>query len=216
MVDATTQAALEAETVRWRALIYADFVGDTLRATSSTLDKTISGSGDAELDGFYESFSHNIIEISPVVHNETGSDTVAVTMSGLIVNSDLLNLIGNRTNWQGRAARLWFFVTDANENQVGQIVPYYTGYMNDVTIAGSPQEQKITLTIENYLVSLAARSNRTYMMQTLYDAGDLSANATVSAANGMGESSGMTNLIGYTGAVYGGGDFGGRGTGSER
>lgn len=195
MVDSTTQAALEAETVRWRALIYADFVGDTLRATNSTADKTVSGSGDSELDGTYESFSHNIIEISPVKHNETGSDTVAVTMSGLVVNTDFLALIGDKTKWQGRAARLWFFLADASETQIGQIVPYYTGYMNDVTISGSPEQQTVTLTIENYLVSLSGASNKTYMMQGLYDPNDLSPAATLGAANGMGAASGVTDLM---------------------
>lgn len=200
MVDATTQAALEAEVLRWRALIYADFVGDTLRATTNVTDKTVAGSGDAELDGTYESFSHNVIEVGAVKHNETGSDTVSVQMSGLIANADLLNLLGDKSKWQGRAARLWFFVVDSNENQIGQIVPYYTGYMNDVTISGSPQSQQITLTIENYLVSLSGAQNKTYMMQSHFDAGDLSAAATLSAANGMGASSGVTDLVGgYTG-----------------
>jgi hypothetical protein len=54
MVDATTQAALEATVVNWRVLIYADFVGDVLRGTSGLYNKTISGSGDSELDGTYE------------------------------------------------------------------------------------------------------------------------------------------------------------------
>ncbi len=199
MVSPTTQAALEAEIVHWRALIYADFVGDTLRATNNIVDKTVSGSGDAELDGFYESFTHNIIEVSPVQHNETGSDTVAVQMSGLIVNADFLNLIGDRTKWQGRAARLWFFLSNESGGQVGDIVPYYTGYMNDITISGNPSQQTVTLTIENYLTSLSVAANRTYMMQTLYDAGDLSANATLSAANGMGQSAGVTDLTGISG-----------------
>ena len=199
MVSPTTQAALEAEILHWRALIYADFVGDTLRATNNIVDKTVSGSGDAELDGFYESFTHNVISVSPVQHNETGSDTVAVQMSGLIVNADFLNLIGDRTKWQGRAARLWFFVSDESGGQVGDIVPYYTGYMNDITIAGSPSEQTVTLTIENYLTSLSVAANRTYMMQKLYDSGDLSANATLSAANGMGQSAGVTDLTGFNG-----------------
>lgn len=199
MVSPTTQAALEAEIVHWRALIYADFVGDTLRATNNIVDKTVSGSGDAELDGFYESFTHNIIEVSPVQHNETGSDTVAVQMSGLIVNADFLNLIGDRTKWQGRAARLWFFLSNESGGQVGDIVPYYTGYMNDITISGNPSQQTVTLTIENYLTSLSVAANRTYMMQTLYDAGDLSANATLGAANGMGQSAGVTDLTGISG-----------------
>lgn len=209
MVSPTTQAALEAEILHWRALIYADFVGDTLRATNNIVDKTVSGSGDSELNGTYESFSHKIIDISPVKHNETGSDTVSIEMSGLIVNSDLLNLIGNKANWQGRAARLWFFVSNESGGQIGDIVPYYTGYMNDITISGSPSEQKIILTIENYLTSLSVAANRTYMLQTLYDAGDLSANATLSAANGMGSSSGVTDLIDPSGGGgFGYGDYG--------
>lgn len=211
MVSPTTQAALEAEILHWRALIYADFVGDTLRVTNNIINKTISGSGDAELDGTYESYYHNITEVSPVQHNETGSNTVSFTFSGIISNSDLLNMIGNRANWQGRAARLWFFVSNESGGQVGDIVPYYTGYMNDITISGSPRDQRITLTIENYVSSLSVAANRTYMMQKLYDPNDLSANATLSAANGMGESSGVTGLIPGYGFIGGG-----RGAGSER
>lgn len=205
MVDATTQAALEASILYWRALIYADIDGDVIRATTGLYDRTISGSGDAELDGTYESYSHNVIDIGPVRHNETGSDTVAVTLNGILANSDLLNVIGDRTNWQGRAARLWFYCVDQDEAQVGSIIPYYTGYMNDVIIAGSPDEQRITLTIENYLASLSGAQNKTYMMQNLYDAGDLSANATLGAANGMGSGSGSGLAVG------GGGSFNERG-----
>lgn len=192
MVDATTQAALEAPILYWRALIWADFVGDPLRATSGLYDRTISASGDAELDGTYDSYIHNLIEVGAVKHNETGSDTVTVTMSGLLLNADLLNMIGDRTNWQGRSARLWFYCADEDETQVGSITPYYTGYMNDVVISGSPEEQRITLTIENYLATLSGAPNQTYMMQNIFDAGDLSANATLGAANGLGSGSGVS------------------------
>lgn len=204
-IDSTTQAALEAPLLYWRALIYADFVGDTLRATSGIYDKTISGSSDTELNGTYVSYNHNLIEISPVTHNETGSDTVSVTLSGIISNADLLNTIGNKTNWQGRTARLWFYCVDADENQVGSIIPYYTGYMNDISIAGSASDQRISLTIENYIVSLSGAFNRTYMMQTLYDSGDLSATATLSAANG------IANAVGYNGSGGGSAGFADRG-----
>lgn len=202
MVDATTQAALEAPVLYWRALIWADFVGDPLRATSGLYDRTISASGDAELDGYYDSYNHNLIEVGPVKHNETGSDTVTVTMSGLLLNADLLNMIGDRSNWQGRSARLWFYVVDQDEVQVGSIIPYYTGYMNDVIIAGSPEEQRITLTIENYLASLAGAPSQTYMMQNLFDAGDLSANATLGAANGLGSGSGVSSAVGGGASIW--------------
>ena len=231
MVDSTTQAALEATILNWRVLIYADFDGDVLRATSGLYDKVVSGSGDSELDGTYESYDHNIIEVGSVTHNETGSDTVAISMNGLIVNapyvldrfdaaimdrygdyittrtSSFLNVIGDKTRWQGRSARLWFYCVDQNENQVGSIIPYYTGYMNDVVISGSPEMQRVTLTIENYLASLAGAFNQTYMMQNLFDPNDLSANASLSAANGIVEAT--------YGGMYGSGfyvDIGGRET----
>ncbi len=227
MVDATTQAALEASVLHWRVLLYADIDGDTLRATSGLYDKVISASGDSELDGTYESYSHQIIEVGPVKHNETGSDTVTISMNGLLVNleqildrdgdpilsrdsenifvrtSDLLNTIGDKTRWQGRSARLWFYCVDENETQVGSIIPYYTGYMNDIVIAGSPDQQRVMLTIENYLASLAGAPNKTYMMQSLFDSGDLSANATLGAANGIG-GGGSTGYGGSGGGMNGG------------
>ena len=229
MVDATTQAALEATVVNWRVLIYADFDGDVLRGTSGLYDKTVSGSGDPELDGTYDSFDHNMIQVSPVKHNETGSDTVSISLGGLLVNagyiqdrfnnfildrdgafinsrgSDFLNLIGDKTRWQGRIARLWFYCVDQNENQVGSIIPYYTGYMNEVSISGSADSQLVALTIENYLVSLSGTQNKTYLIQNLYDSGDLSAETSIAAANGMAEA-GSYN---YGRGGGGGGDFDG-------
>lgn len=209
MVDATTQAALEAPILQWRMMLYADFEGDVLRATSGIYDKVVSGSGDAELDGTYQSLDHNLIEISPVKHNESGSDTVTVTLNGILAateyvqdrfesiieqrnadlirirGSSLLNILGDVTRWQGRTARLWFYVVDDNENQVGSIIPYYTGYMDDITIAGAPSSQRISLSIENYIVTLSGASNKGYLSQSEYDSGDNSAAATISAANGL-------------------------------
>jgi len=207
MVDATTQAALEATVVNWRVLIYADFVGDVLRGTSGLYDKTISGSGDSELDGTYESFDHNLINVSPVKHNETGSDTVAISMSGLLVNNaDFLAIIGDKSKWQGRIARLWFYCVDQNESQVGSVVAYYTGYMNEVGISGSAESQTVTLTIENYLTSIAGAQNKTYLIQNIFDAGDLSAETSIAAANGMAEAGSY---------AYGGGGGGGFKDGSN-
>jgi hypothetical protein len=201
MVDATTQAALEATIVNWRVLIYADFVGDVLRGTSGLYNKVISGSGDSELDGTYQSFSHDLINVSPVKHNESGSDTVSISMSGLLVNNAaFLAIIGDKAKWQGRTARLWFYCVDENESQVGSVIPYYTGYMNEVGISGSADSQTVTLTIENYLVSIAGAQNKTYLIQNIYDAGDLSGEAAISAANGMAEAGNY--------AYGGGGGFG--------
>lgn len=228
MVDATTQTELEAPILQWRMLIYADFEGDVLRATSGIYDKVISGTGDAELDGSYLSLDHNLIEVSPVKHNENGSDTVQVALNGILAatefvqerdeevifqrdgtpvrirGSSLLNIVGDVTRWQGRTARLWFYIVDDDENQVGSIIPYYTGYMDDITISGGPTSQRIALSIENYLMTLAGASNKNYLSQSQFDSGDNSAAATISAANG---------LVG--GVISGGGGGGGGGSNRE-
>ena len=205
MVDPTTQAALEGTVVNWRVLIYADFVGDVLRGTTGLYDKAISGSGDVELDGTYDSFNHDLINVSTVKHNESGSDTVSISMSGLVVNNaDFLAIIGDKSKWQGRVARLWFYCVNENEGQVGSIIPYYTGYMNEVGITGDAQSQTVTLTIENYLTSIAGAQNKTYLIQNIFDAGDLSGEAAVSAANGMAEA----GSYGYGGGGAGENDNG--------
>lgn len=182
----TLQTAIEAPLVYARWVCYLDVVGDPLRASTGLYDKTFSGTGDPDLDGYtYSSYPSDLISVSEVQHDEAGSNQVSVSMSGLIVNNiDFLNTIGNRSNWQGRTARLWWYVVDANENQVGEVYGYYTGYMNDIMINGSPDSQTITMTIEHYLVTLTATTNKTYQMQKEYDSGDESAARSIAAANG--------------------------------
>lgn len=182
----TLQTAIEQPIVYARWVCYLDVVGDPVRATTGLYDKTFSGTDDPDLDGeTYVPYPSDLISVSEVTHDEAGSNQVSVSMSGLIVNNaDFLNTIGNRSNWQGRTARLWWYVVDENENQIGEVYSYYTGYMNDITINGSPESQAITLTIEHYLVTLSVTTNKTYAMQKEYDAGDDSASRAISAANG--------------------------------
>jgi hypothetical protein len=185
-ITPTLQTAIEQPIVYARWVCYLDVVGDPVRATTGLYDKTFSGTGDPDLDGdTYVPYPSDLITVSEVQHDEAGSNQVSVSMSGLIVNNaDFLNTIGNRSNWQGRTARLWWYVVDENENQIGEVYGYYTGYMNDITINGSPDSQMITLTIEHYLVTLSVTTNKTYAMQKEYDAGDNSASRAISAANG--------------------------------
>ena len=202
-LDSTTQTALEQPILNWRVLIYLDFDGDVLRATSGIYDKTISGSGDAELDGEYFSVNHELISVGAVSQSESGTDGVQVSLSGLIVNnSDFLSVIGDKSKWQGRTARLWFYVADENENLVGEYIAYYTGYMDAISILGAPSSQTVSLTIENYLVSISGAQNKTYLMQDTYDSGDTSAAASIAAGNGLVE-----------GVISGGGAGGGGGGG---
>jgi hypothetical protein len=76
--------------------------------------------------------------------------------------------------------------------------------MDDITIAGAPNAQRITLSIENYIVTLAGASNKNYLAQSQFDSGDNSAAATISAANGL-----VAGVI--SGGAGGGGGGGGGG-----
>jgi len=186
MVDATTQTELEKPVVRWRILAYGDFTGDPLRGTTSLYNRTVSGSGDAELDGTYDAFNEEFIGLGAVGHNESGTDTLNVSLSGLVVNNAaFLNLIGDKSKWQGNIFRLWFFLVDEDEALVGAIIPYYTGYMNEIKISGSPEEQTVTLSVENYINTLSGSSSKTYLAQKEYDSNDESAAAAIAAANGL-------------------------------
>lgn len=205
-LSGTLQTAIEEPVVNARWLCYLDIVGDPVRATTGLYDKTFSGTGDPDLDGdTYEPYPSNLIEVSDVQHDEAGSDQVTVSMSGLIVNNvDFLNIIGNKSNWQGRTARLWWYVVDENENQVGEVYSYYTGYMNDINITGSAKSQKIVLSIENYLVSLSSTQAKTYQMQKEYDSADVSASRSIAAANGAYKSGMTTEYGGNINFGYGG------------
>jgi hypothetical protein len=186
-LNATVQGVIEGQVVNARWVCYLDVDTDPLRATTGLYNKTFSSTGDADLDGFtFESYPAELISVSEVQHDESGSNQVAVTMSGLIVNNAaFLALIGDRTKWQGRTARLWWYVVDENEAQItSDVYGYYTGYMNDITINGSPDSQSITMTIEHYLTTLTVTSNKTYAMQREFDSGDYSADASVAVANG--------------------------------
>jgi hypothetical protein len=185
-LSGTLQTAIEAPIVYARWVCYLDIVDDPVRATTGLYDKTFSGTGDPDLDGdTYVPYPSDLIEVSDVQHDEAGSNQVTVSMSGLIVNNaDFLNTIGDKANWQGRTARLWWYVVDENETQIGEVYSYYTGYMNDITITGSAQSQKIILSIENYLVSLSVTAGKTYQMQKEYDAADESPSRSIAAANG--------------------------------
>lgn len=184
--DATASAALDAEIVKPVYFAYLDFVGDPIRANSSGADLTPTGTGDSDLDGHvFIGISHQFTDISPVSIKRGGSETVTARLSGIPgLDTDTLNLIGDRTKWQGRIARLWRIIRNAANVQQGAIQHYYTGYMTALVVDAQPDNSMITVSIESYLAAFSKASNRSYLNQERYDAGDLSARAAIAIANG--------------------------------
>jgi hypothetical protein len=209
-LDSTAKAAVASSgfSVAW--YIFLDISTDPLRFTTFGKDVTFASTGDTDLDGFtYVAFGGQLIDVGDVSNSDSGSDTLTVTLSGIVsVDTTLLNDIGDKTLWQGRSARLWFQLYDpTGVTAQGAVVTYYTGYMSSVRFVAAPESQTLQLSIENYLAFTTQASNRSYLNQKDYDSGDTSAAATIAAANGL--------RSGGSGASTGSGGGGG-GPGSYR
>lgn len=204
--DAAAAAALNAGVIRPVFLCFLDVQGDPLRACTAGHDLSFDGTGNPDLDGkTFLGIDPTVVEISPVRNKDGGSEAVTAKLSGLLtLDAELLNLVGDKANWQGRLAQLWRIVRDENGVRQGAVQHYYTGWMTALTIGGSPENQSILVSIESYLAAYAQASNRTYMDQELFDPGDLSARAAVAIANG---TSGNP-LTGSLGTDFGAGSYG--------
>jgi hypothetical protein len=178
-------AALEQQTIKIAWMAWLDISGDEQRITSAPFPLTFSGTGDPDLDGYTFGHTGALVDVSEVTHRAGGSDTVTAFLSGLQgIDTTTLNQIGNPAAWQGRTARLWLVILNPDTDALISIAPYYTGYMATPRITGSAASQTIALDIEGFLASYSEPSGRTYLDAAEFDAGDISAAATLAAANG--------------------------------
>lgn len=208
LLDSTAIAALEGEVIYPRFLAYLDFVGDPVRATTWPVPLTMSGTGDADLDGFtFDALRPDLVSISPVSYGERGMDTVTAILSGLATHpddADRYALLIDPTNWQGRRAVLWQGIADANYQQQGNFWSYCDGRMVDVKIRGDRDGQTIEVTFESYLAALSPASLRTLLDQSYFDSADKSAAATIGSANGAVKARGGLPVLGANGGGGGG------------
>lgn len=202
--DATAIAALQADIIKPVFYAFLDIAGGQVRCNTSGADVVPSGTGDTDLDGkTFTGINAAFIDIGEVAYRQGGSESVTATLSGIPeVDSASLALLANPANWRGRDARLWRVIRNAANVQQGGFHAYYTGRMTNLSHSAGDDGQTISVTIESYLAVFSEASNRTYLSQDQYDAGDLSARAAVAIANGN-----------YTGAVTGSGYSGQSGVG---
>jgi len=182
--DATASTALDARVRKPVYFAYLDFVGDPLRANGSGRDVTLTGTGDPDVDGLpFMGISPEFTDITSVKSKQGGSDSVTATLSGIPTLDGVMDVIGDRSKWQGRVARLWRIVRDQTNAQQGALMPFYTGYMTAASIGTGADSQLVRITIETYLVAFRGASNRTYD-QKRYDPGDESFRFAIAIANG--------------------------------
>lgn len=208
--DGTAIAALSAQTIKPVFYAFLDIAGGAVRCNTSGATATPTGTGDSNLDGHaFIGISADFVDIAPVRYASGGSESVVATLSGIPSLDDVsLALLADPDNWRGRNAFLWRVIRNASNVQQGGFHNYYTGKMTAISHKGDVHGQTIEVTIESYLAVFSQASNRTYMDQERFDAGDLSAQAAIAIANGNFDGSVVPQV--YDPGSYGGpwGGFG--------
>ncbi|WP_439538671.1 hypothetical protein [Sphingomonas sp.] len=186
--DATAAAALDEQVIRPVWLAFLDFDNEPTRVNTSGASIAFSGTGNPDLDGFtFDGISGDVVDIGPVSSSESGTESITATLSGIeSLDADMLAEIEDATHWQGRIFQLWRIIRNAENVQQGGVQHFYTGYMTDLEVMGSPEGQVIRVTVEGYVSAFSAPSFRSYLDQTRYDSGDQSARAAIAIANGNG------------------------------
>lgn len=184
--DSTAAAQLDREIVKPVFFAFLDFANEPIRANTSGGNITLTGTGDDDIDDIeFLGLNADLVDVSPIKFSEGGTESVTATLSALIdLDIDMLDELGDAANYQGRVARLWRIIRNEDNVQQGAIQHYYTGYMINLDISSEPQKQVIELKIEGFVAAHSEPSNRSYLDQEKYDAGDLSAKAAIAIANG--------------------------------
>jgi hypothetical protein len=166
-------------------MAFIDFATDPQRVNTSDENKTFTGTGFVDVDGFeFNGLDSGVMDIGPVNNSETGSQELNITLSGLTeLDDDMLTEVYTRANWQGRIVKLWRIIYDTTGTQKGGLQHYYTGRVTKISLPTSPKFMTIEATIEGYLASFSPASNGTYQSQSDYDPGDFSGRAAVAVAN---------------------------------
>lgn len=184
--DATASAALDAAVIKPVFFVYCDVLGDPVRANTSGVDITPTGTGDPDLDDLtFVGVDASVLDVSPVMVGAGGSDSVNITLSAIRgLDDTLLGQVADTDSWRGREARLWRVIRNAANVQQGGFHAFYTGRMSALAHGSDDNGQFLRVTVETYLAALSEASNRTYLDQERYDPGDLSARAAIAIANG--------------------------------
>jgi len=201
--DSTAGAQLASSGFQVAWLAWLDFDGDPVRATTAGRSLAMSGTGDADLDGYtFDAVDPTMVTVSDVKNKEGGAESLTFTMSGIVgPDTDLLNIIGDRSLWQGRTARLWAIIYNEAGTQQGAVWAVYTGRMSGVEITGTPESQTIILDVESYLAYMKQPSGRTYLDQSQFDPDDNTASLKISAANGSKDGAAKAYSAGTSSAI---------------
>jgi hypothetical protein len=187
---ALLDATLTAPVVYPAMLLFADFEDLPLRYAFAPFNLDVPiGLTDADADcaGFtFEAVDSQVLSVGSVAHEDGGTQTLTISLRATPSDTDLLAAIESPALYVGRIVRIWLVLHDG-AGTVTQISPSlgYTGYMGVPTQTVDPANgvMEVTLEVDNWLAILGGAPSRTYLTQSVYDAGDTSANVSIGNGN---------------------------------
>lgn len=200
-----SNTTLSDEGVTAAILIFADFQDLPLRGAYAPGPLHVpTGLADSDADCANITFpviDSTLLSITPVSHEDGGTDTFGFQLLADPSNSQLMSAIETPSLYVGRRVRLWLAIYDpalttSGGMRVTELRPLYRGYMTQPAQEADANRYVITMQVENYLTLLSAAQSRTYQNSTLYDAGDLSGAVQISTTPGAPGGGGWMRQLG--------------------
>lgn len=204
-----TATAIQAKTIYPAWVVRLDIKDDPLQVWTGMVDYFPSGTGDSSLDGVAFEAVGAIGQIGALVDSAEGSQTLALDLPGIDLQSDALKqFVWDARVWQFRSAWVWLALMNEAGQVQGRPIRFKTGRMDNIYVRSSEGEGLLTCEIESHQAYAGEALTSRYSEQKEIDSTDTSQNYVHALAN-MQPNLGVAPSYGYYGGSGGGGGVGG-------
>ena len=203
------QNALAAAGIRTGWLARFDFESETVRVCTLADSLTVSGTGDAALDGgtFSPIGDGAVVTVGENGYSYQGSEALRLSLA---IPSSPSIAIANAgiypSEYLGRMAWVWraIMTTDPTATTPGvwAFRRIRAGAMDQVRVTHDGEQHLFELTIEAHSSMISQATNASYLDQPLFDPGDHSQDFAVNIANGS-PAPARRAATGLAGTIYG-------------
>lgn len=204
-----TATALFAPTLYPAWVIRLDIKDDPVEVWTGLQPYAPSGTGDASLDGITFDPVGAVGQISALVDSAEGSQTLALDLPGIDLQSDALKqFVWDARTWQFRSAWVWLALLNESGAVQGRPIRFKTGRMDNIYVRSSEGEGLLTCEIESHQAYAGEALTSRYSEQKEIDSTDTSQDYVHALAN-MQPNLGVAPSYGYYGGSGGGGGVSG-------
>jgi hypothetical protein len=168
-LDTNTAGALDAYGQLFPAFFMRlDIQGDPVLIWTGIGPATLTGTGDAAIEGFTFDGVANMAYISDVVDTDQGSQVVTLALQGVNLSDPALRqVVANASRWQYRKAWLWLVLFTSAGAMIGKPIRLKTGRMDQMNPSDPDDngEGIVTASIESQQAYAGEALNTRYSEQ---------------------------------------------------